>query len=82
MENGIPDGIKAYPICHPMPEKKTMEDSRRWTVCQLLREMWREETDPAVRLKLRIACNMTKTMADSLRKYEPDWGKSRWPYRA
>lgn len=56
-------------------------ESRRWTVCQILREVYHCTEDPLLRQKLRIASNMTKEMATKITEYEPDWGRFRWPWR-
>ena len=72
---------EAFPIARPVPGRKMQMDSRRWTVCQILREIYRETDDVLIRLKCRHAINMTKTMVDKICEYEPEWGKFRWPYR-
>jgi hypothetical protein len=77
-----PIDYDAFPIARPMRRSDMMSrDSRHWTVCQILREIYRTTDNPEIKLKCRIAHRMTKTMVDKICEYEPDWGKWRWPWR-
>lgn len=73
--------LAAFPIARPLPKKDMEQDARRWTVCQILREIYHTVEDPLIRYKLRVASNMTKTMVEKICEYEPTWGKFRWPWR-
>jgi hypothetical protein len=78
----IPDiDLNAFPIATPAELQVMDWESRRWTVCQILREVYHCVEDPLLRLKLRIASNMTKEMAAKIIEHEPNWGRGRWPWR-
>ena len=70
-----------FPIAEPVPEMDMQWTSRRWTVCQILRELFHSIDDPALKLKCRIACRMTKAMATEITKHNPEWGRGTWPWR-
>jgi hypothetical protein len=40
------------------------------TICQTLREIWREEKDPALQEKLKLAMTMAKRMHNKLKEYQ------------
>lgn len=73
--------LKAFPIATPATDTMMNWESRRWTVCQILREVYHCTEDPLLRMKLRIASNMTKEMVTKITEYEPNWGRWRWPWR-
>jgi len=78
----IPDiDLEEFPIATPAPEVVMDWESRRWTACQILREVYHCIDDPFLRLKLRIVSNMAKDMAETIHKYDPKWGRGRWPWR-
>lgn len=72
---------KAFPVARPIARKKMHRDSRHYTVCQIIREIYHETDDPVIRMKCRIAHTMTKHMIDEICRHVPDWGKFRWPWR-
>ena len=72
---------EAFPIAKEAEDQVMDWESRRWTVCQILREVYHCTEDPLLRKKLRIASTMTKAMAAKIVEYEPKWGSGRWPWR-
>jgi hypothetical protein len=72
---------EAFPIAVPVPRRMMHRDSRHYTVCQILREIYHEVDDPVLKMKCRIAHRMTKTMIDAITLHVPEWGKFRWPWR-
>ena len=73
--------LEAFPIATPATDTMMNWESRRWTVCQILREVYHCIEDPVLKMKLKIASNMTKTMATKITEYEPGWGRNKWPWR-
>lgn len=73
--------LEAFPIAKPMPERDMNWISRRWTLCQILRELYHVTDDPELKLKIRIASTMAKAMATAISEHEPNWGRGRWPWR-
>lgn len=73
--------IDAFPIAQPISRKKMHRDSRHYTVCQIIREIYHETDNPVTRQKCRIAHTMTKHMIDEICRHVPEWGKFRWPWR-
>lgn len=49
--------------------------NRQYTICELLRQTYWLTEDPEIRLNLRIAVNMAKSMVQKLREYKADWDK-------
>lgn len=50
-----------------------MEDNRReghFTICQKLREIYRQTTDEDIKLKCRVAMAMAKRMVNKLKEYK------------
>jgi hypothetical protein len=47
--------------------------SPRYTICQVLRDIYHASTDKDIRLKLRVAVSMAKSMDKKLRKYKPHY---------
>lgn len=76
-----PIDYEAFPIARPVSRKKMTMDTRHYTVCQIIREIYRDTPDPVIKMKCRMAIRMTKTMVDKICEHEPDWGKFRWPWR-
>lgn len=72
---------KAFPIATPLQDWEMDWVSRRYTPCQILRELYHAIDDPVLKMKCRVASNMTKVMATKISQYEPDWGKFTWPWR-
>jgi len=78
----IPDvDYKAFPIAQPLRPDEMEWVSRRWTVCQILREVYHAIDDERLKFKLLVASRMTKEMVITICKKEPHWGKYRWPWR-
>ena len=73
--------LTVFPIATPEPVKRMLWDSRRWTLCQILREIYHTTEDPLIKMKCRIAANMAKEMATKISSYEPKWGVGAWPWR-
>ena len=48
------------------------------TICQQLREIYNLESDPEIKLKLRICVSMAKAMDRKLKEYKPGWDKGFW----
>lgn len=46
-----------------------------YTICEVLRQAYWMTEDPEIRIKLRIAVNMAKSMVQKLRAYKADWDK-------
>lgn len=73
--------LQAFPIATPLKDSEMDWVSRRWTVCQILREIYHAVDDPVLKFKCRVASQMTKQMIYAICKKEPHWGKFRWPWR-
>jgi len=53
----------------------------RYTVCEILREIYRATDDPEIQLKCRMAVSMSKKMAVRISHYEGrKWGRSQYPW--
>lgn len=48
-------------------------ENPRYTVCEVLREIWQETENATVKLKTRIAMTMAKKMNDKLMEYNKKW---------
>lgn len=73
--------VAAFPIASPISTGEMNWVSRRWTVCQILRELYHAVDDPKLKLKCRIASRMTKEMASTIIAFDPNWSSGRWPWR-
>jgi hypothetical protein len=50
------------------------------TPCELMRQVYRAIKDPDLRMKLRVATMMAKSMSFRITKHEgTGWGKAQWP---
>ncbi len=63
----------------PEVEERMTHISKRYTPCEVLRQIYGMTDDPEIRLKLRVATTMCKSMAERIRKYEGRWGLKRCP---
>jgi len=72
---------KAFPVAAPLQSWEMDWVSRRWTPCQILRELFHATDDPVLKLKCRIAARMTKDMATKISQHDPGWGRNTWPWR-
>lgn len=72
-------GIKI--IIPPINEKHMTHNSKHYTLCQVLREIYQLTDDPEIKLKCRIASRMGKIMAAKISKYELGWEETTWPYK-
>lgn len=71
---------KSWFVCEPEDEARMTHISNRYTPCELLRQAYKKVDDPEVRMLLRIATSMTKSMAARLTKYEgKGWGQKIYP---
>jgi len=48
------------------------------SICQLLRETYRMTDDENVKLNMRIAISMAKSMDRKLKEYSPNWTDGFW----
>lgn len=59
----------------PETEERMVHVGGKYTACEVLRQAYSKTEDPEVRLLLRIATTMCKSLANRLYKYEgPRWG--------
>lgn len=66
----------------PIGEKYMFYSSKRYTLCQMLREIYQLTDDPEIRLKCRIASRMAKCMATMVTEYKGiGWEESFYPLR-
>lgn len=64
----------------PYPESRMGMVFPRYTICEVLRQIYRKIEDPEVRLKIRIAMAMGKSMDAKLREGSPcRVCNKRWP---
>lgn len=59
----------------PIHEGFMYRKNRQYTICELLRQTYWLTDDPKIRLNIRIAVNMAKSMVTKLREYKADWDK-------
>lgn len=59
----------------PIHEGFMLRKNRKFTICELLRQTYWASDDPQVKLNIRIAVSMAKSMTRKLRKYKADWDK-------
>lgn len=64
----------------PVPEEDMALVGGRYTICEVLREIYRSIEDSEIKMKCRIASSMAKSMAARITKYEGrNWGKLQYP---
>lgn len=49
-----------------------------WTICEVLRNVYRKTEDPEAQILIRIAVTMAKAMSARLRFYKADWCEGFW----
>ncbi len=59
----------------PVSEEEMNAKSYRYTLCEILRECYRLTGNPAIRLRLRIACSLGKSLCARITHFE---GYHRW----
>ena len=65
----------------PVADAEMFYVGSRYTLCEVLREIYRSTNDPAIKLKCRMAITMAKLMANRISVYEGDrWGKAQYPW--
>lgn len=62
----------------PYPESRMGMAFPRYTVCEVIRQIYKKSDDPEIKLKCRIAISMTKAMDEKLREYSALYGNSFW----
>ncbi len=65
-----------YPRHKPAPEEamdRTVFEGEN-TLCQTIRDMYHMTEDPEIRLKLRVALTMSKSMCRKLMEYRDKYG--------
>ena len=66
--------------CEPEEEGRMTFISRKYTPCEVLRQIYTMTDDPEMRMKLRVATTMCKSMATRITKYEGrGWGMKIYP---
>lgn len=66
--------------CEPEKEEMMTHVSYRYTPCELLRQIYKRVEDPEVKVMIRVATTMAKSMATRLTKYEgKGWGQKVYP---
>jgi len=61
---GYPDKFE------PCPEFWMSMENPKFTICEVLREIWQKTDDPKIRMLTRIAMTMSKKMGAKLRSYK------------
>ena len=57
----------------PVAEEKMAKRSLRYTICQVLREIYFSTSDPKIKLNCRIATSMAKAMDRKLKENNVTW---------
>jgi hypothetical protein len=66
----------------PINERYMIYSSKRYTICQMLREIYQLTDNPEIRLKCRIASRMSKCMAKIITEYKGEgWEDNFWPLK-
>jgi hypothetical protein len=64
----------------PESEDRMTHVSYRHTPCEQIRQIYKRVQDPEIKLMLRVAATMAKSMATRLTKYEgKGWGQKVYP---
>ncbi len=65
----------------PETEERMLHVSRRLTVCEILRQIYKRTDDPEIRERCRFACGMAKAMAVKITQHEGKyWGRKFYPW--
>lgn len=59
----------------PCPESYMENQYPLNTICQLLRDTYHLTDDPQIRVNLRIAVSMAKSMVRQLKRYQESWDR-------
>ena len=62
----------------PVSERMMLRQWRECSICQLLRKIYHLTDDPEIKLELRVAVAMAKSMDKKLRSYNGGWDKKFW----
>lgn len=72
---------KKWKPIEPVPEEEMARISFHYTVCEILREIYRATNDPEIKLKCRMASKLAKVMAGIITKHRGrGWGKKFYPW--
>ena len=64
----------------PETEERMTHVGGRYTACEVIRQAYKKVQDPEVKIMLRIATTMCKSMATRISRYDGNgWGKSVYP---
>lgn len=55
-----------------------MVDAPKWTICQVLNEIYKLTNDPKIKIRVRIAVTMAKKMSDRLTELKDGFTSSEW----
>lgn len=78
-EEELPQGQNWFSY-EPEKEDRMTHVSYRYTPCEMLRQIYKRVDDPEVKLMIRVASNMAKSMATRITKYEGrGWGQKIYP---
>lgn len=62
----------------PYPEDRMDKEYPWYTVCEVIRQIYKKSDDPKIKLKCRIAISMTKAMDAKLLEYNARYGDNLW----
>jgi len=66
--------------CEPVPEEEMLFVGFKYTVCEILREIYKAVDDPDIKMKCRVASGIAKKMAARVTAHEgKHWGKTFYP---
>lgn len=54
--------LKDLKLCDPCPEEWMTMSNPKYSICEVLREIWQSVDDPQVKIRARIALTMAKKM--------------------
>lgn len=75
---GVPESEKWIKY-EPVPEEQMVYISSKYTLCEVLREIYRKTGDKEIKLKCQIATAIGKSMAARITKYEGrNWGRKQY----
>lgn len=63
----------------PVSDEDMQHAGPYYTLCEMLREIYRKTTDPEIKMKCRVATSLAKSMAEQITKhYGRKWGRSQY----
>ena len=83
IKNGLDTDHKDYLWFkdEPETEERMIHTSRRYTPCEVLRQVYERIEDPETRRLLRVATTMTKSLAAKITRIEGrGWGQKVYPW--